>query len=578
MSIDPLKSAVISQALIATAREMGAKMVRSAYSTIIREANDASAGILDAEGNIVALAELIPIHLGSLGATFRPCKEATPVEDLEPGDFYITNDPYSGGQHTPDIFVFSPIFVDDEILGFAGTIAHHIDVGGGAPTLDIEAEEIFQEGLVIPPSRYNYERDWRYGNLKPLIAANIRMPELTIGDIEAQFAANAVAIRRVQDLCQRYGLKDVRTVMSGLQDYSERRLRKAIKSLPDGIYEGSDHLDDDGLGGDPLVVRARLTIKGDNLDIDFTGTSPQTRRPINSPIAATRSAAMSCVKMVLSGPDVPFNEGAIRPVNVEAPLGSFINPTRPAAVRARMLPSYRVYGAVMNALAKVAPEKCGAAGFDTTTLVVLSHFDGRRHRVSMDVMGGGFGATAQGDGCDAIDSPLSNCSNTPTEVQDMDFDHFRLVATGVIPDSGGHGAFRGGVGFFRSYEILKDDVFCAVYSDRFRFAPRGAEGGMPGMTGRCTIERGGEIREIEPKHTTTLRKGDVLTMQVGGGGGFGDPAARRDELIMRDRANGFVSAPHAPKAHRPESVYEKGRNSSAAINFTEEERRLRNDE
>lgn len=541
-ALDPVDHAVISQALIAAAREMGVKLVRSAYSTIIREAQDASACLFDADGNVVAQAELIPMQLGPMSEIFRACAAAFPVERLEEGDFYITNDPYSGGQHLQDVFIYTPIFLDGTLIGFSGTVAHHLDLGGGNPGLTPDAADVHAEGLIIPPTRYSFARDWAGGGpLQRLIAANIRVPHQTIGDFNAQFAANAIGAARLSELCRRYGIATVRRSMAELLDYSERRVRAAIAAIPDGVYVGEDAVDDDGLTDEPLPVRATVTVSGETIAVDFAGTCPQVRRNLNCPFASTISAALSAIKSALTNPDIPFNEGLKRPIRITAPKGSLLNPTYPAPVRARMEAGYRAFNAVLKALAQVAPEKVAAGGNDTTHVTSVSHLENNRYRVYLEIYGGGWGATATKDGGDGIDSPLSNCTNTPVEATDMDFDHFRIIGYGLIPDSCGHGRQRGGLGLFRRFEILKDGVNFAIYADRFRLAPYGLFGGTDGARARCEVERGGRIIPVRSKDMLELRRGDVLTLYTAGGGGYGPPSERSGAAIARDIAEGFVS-------------------------------------
>ena len=540
MALDPVDYAVISQGLIAAAREMGVKLIRSAYSTILREAQDGSAALMDRDGNVVSQAELIPMQLGPMRATFVPCAELHPVDTLKPGDFYITNDPFNGGQHLPDVFIFSPIFVDGEVVGFGASVAHHLDLGGGAPGLNADATDIYQEGLRIPPSCYNMDEDWNGGRFERLVACNIRVPQLTIGDFNAQFAANAIGGLRVKELCAKYGVAAVKEAMAELMDYSERRVRAAIAEVPDGTYEGEDAVDDDGVTDTPLVIRTQVTIRGDQVAISFDGTCSQIGRNLNSPFSSTMSAALSCVKSVLTSADIPFNEGMKRPITITAPYGSILNPKPPAPVRARMEPAYRVFNAVMKALAKVVPEKVIACGFDTTSVFALSHLSEGGYRVYVEVFGGGYGAGVDNDGCDGVDSPLSNCSNTPVEALDMEYDYFRVVDYSLTADSAGAGRHRGGLGFTRAYRMLKDDVTLALYADRFRIAPAGLFGGHDGMMGRCELTRGGEIIPLKSKDAMVLKTGDVLAIHVGGGGGYGDPAERSRAAIARDIADGLV--------------------------------------
>ena len=549
-SVDPVDQAVISQALVAAAREMGAKLVRSAYSPVVREASDCAAALLDRDGNVVAQAELIPMQLGPIGTTFRPCAERYPVDELVESDFYINNHPFEGGQHVPDVFLFTPIFVDGRVAGFGATVAHHLDLGGGAPGLNPEARDVYQEGLLFPPGKWNMRRDWNGGPLERLVRANVRVPAQTIGDFNAQFAANGIGVRRVQELCARYGADTVAAAMAGLLDYSERRMRAAIAQVPDGVYAGEDVLDDDGAGGGPLVVRATVTVAGDQIHVDFTGTAAQAPTNVNCPFASTIAAALSCVKAVLTSPDIPFNEGSKRPIAVTAPLGCLVNPRPPAPVRARMLSGYRVWNAVMNALAQVVPDRVIAAGFDTTEVLCLSHLGEDGYRIYLEIFGGGYGAGAHADGCDAVDSPLSNCGNIPVESMDLDYDFFRVLEYSVRAESGGAGRHRGGMGFCRRYLITRDGVSFATYGDRFVFAPQGLFGGAPGARAQSYVERGGKRIPIGSKQSFALAKGDVLVMLTGGGAGYGPPSERPRALVAQDVAQGVIGPATARRVYR----------------------------
>lgn len=549
-ALDPVDHAVISQALIAAAREMGVKLVRSAYSTIIREAQDASACLFDAGGNVVAQAELIPMQLGPMSEIFRSCAAAFPVERLVDGDFYITNDPYSGGQHLQDVFIYSPIFLDGVLIGFSGTVAHHLDLGGGNPGLTPDAADVHAEGLIIPPTRYSFARDWENGGgLQRLVAANIRVPHQTIGDFNAQFAANAIGADRLRELFRRYGTATVRRSMAELLDYSERRVRAAIAAIPDGVYTGEDAVDDDGLSDRPLAVRATVTVAGDTIAVDYTGTCAQVRRNLNCPFASTISAALSAIKSALTSSDIPFNEGLKRPTRITAPKGSLLNPHYPAPVRARMEAGYRAYNAVLKALAKVVPDQVIAGGNDTTHVTSVSHLEDNRYKVYLEIYGGGWGATVGRDGGDGIDSALSNCTNTPVEATDMDFDHFRIIGYGLIPDSCGHGRQRGGLGLHRRFEILKDGVNFAIYADRFRLAPYGLFGGTEGMSARCEVMRDGRVITVRSKDTLELMKGDILTLYTAGGGGYGPATERSGEAIAADIAQGYMTEAAARAAY-----------------------------
>lgn len=545
MKLDPIDYAILSQAILAAAREMGAKLVRSAYSTIVREARDASTAILDRDGNIIAQAEMIPIQLGSMGTTLRACLELYPVETLDEGDFLVNNHPYQGGQHLQDVFIFTPVFHEGEFVAFSGSTAHHLDLGGGSAGLNNSATDLYQEGLIIPPSRYNIRRDWFGGAFERLLAANIRVPHQTLGDFNAQFAANAIGAERLRQLCAKYGRTSVLAAMSDMIDYSERHLRKAIAAIPDGVYAAADALDDDGYVGAPIWVRTRLTVSGDTIEVDFEGTDPQSKRNINAPFASTASAVLCCIKAALIGSDVPFNEGSFRPVTVKAPFGSILNPTPPAPVRARMEPCYRAYGAVMKALSDALPDRVIAPGFDAALIACLSSFSDGSYKVCLETYGGGFGAAPGNDGAHGVAAPLSNTTNSPVEALDMEFGFFRIVEYCLAPGSFGHGKHRGGLGLRRVYEALEDDVHFSVYADRFMLPPDGLRGGTRASLSRCELWRDDRRIECDAKAGLKLRKGDRIAVVTSGGGGWGDPSERSDRAIRDDVVDGLLTEAQA---------------------------------
>ena len=541
MIVSPVDQAVITRALIAAADEMGVKLIRSAHSPVVREAQDCSAAILDKFGRVVAQAELIPIQLGSITHTFKACLEHHPLDTLCEGDFLINNDPYSGGQHLPDIFLFTPVFLEKELIGVTATVVHHIDLGGGAPGLNPNAGDVHEEGITFPPSKYTVEKDWMGGPFERLVRANVRMPEATIGDLNAQFAANAVGAERLRDLCRKFSSEIISVAMNEMLDYSERRIRTAISKAPDGEYYGEAHLDDDGINNVPVPIKVQLSIKGDTLNIDFEGTAEQVKSNMNSPFASSVSSAIACVKSVLTDPDIPFNEGAERAINVKIPYGSILNPRPRAPVRARLLPSYRVVNAVMKALGEAVPERVIAPGFDTTSVCCLSHKSADGYNIYLEIFGGGFGAGPSYDGCDAVDSMLSNCSNIPIESMESDYPFFRVEDYSLRSSSGGNGKFRGGMGFQKTYKILSDNVTFATYGDRFRIAPEGVLGGGAGAQAETFVERGGQVIQLESKQQFVLHKGDRLVVRTGGGGGYGLPSERNARLRENDKLSGILT-------------------------------------
>ena len=448
------------------------------------------------------------------------------------------------------MFIFTPIFVDGQIIAFAGTVAHHLDLGGGNPGMTPDAVDVHAEGIIIPPSRYTYDRDWNGGPLERLVAANVRVPSQTIGDFYAQFAANAIGTARMEELTARYGVPSVLAAMSELMNYSERRFQAALRAIPDGTYHGEDAVDDDGIersaargeGGRHHQGRRRLR---------STTPAPAARskRNLNCPWASTVSATLAAIKSALTSPDIPFNEGFKRPIAVTAPKGTLVNPNYPAPVRARLLPAYRCFNAVLKALAQVVPDQVIAGGNDSTHALAISHLGPKGYRVYLEIYGGGFGGGPRRDGCDAVDSPLSNCTNTPVEATDMDFEHFRVIGYGLLPDTGGPGKFRGGLGLFRRFLILKDGTNFATYTDRVRLAPYGLFGGGDGSRTRIEIERDGKVIKVRSKDRVDLRAGDILTLYSSGGGGYG-PASERDPgLVAHDLAEGFVSSAAAAQSY-----------------------------
>ncbi|MGH8735678.1 MAG: hydantoinase B/oxoprolinase family protein, partial [Burkholderiales bacterium] len=315
---------------------------------------------------------------------------------MKPGNVYVLNAPYNGGTHLPDVTVITPVFdtTGERILFVVGSRGHHADIGGKTPGgWCPDSIDVYQEGLRFPPSKYDFQRDWNGGSFERLVTANVRVPDLTIGDFNAQFAANAIGDLRVKQLCERYGADKVEAAMTEMQDYSERRVRAAIAQAPKGTFYGEDAVDDDGLTDDPLVVKAKVTIAEDSVEIDFEGTCAQVKRNLNCPYSSTLSAALSCVKSVLTSPDIPYNEGMARPIRIKVPYGSLLNPRPPAPVRARMIPAYRVFNAVMKAMAQALPDKVIATGFDCTTAFCLSHLGEKGYSVYLEIFGGGYGAS-----------------------------------------------------------------------------------------------------------------------------------------------------------------------------------------
>jgi N-methylhydantoinase B len=484
---------VIGSALRAVAEEMGAALVRAAFSANIKERRDCSAALFAADGRMIAQAEHIPVHLGAMPEAV----DAVRARDPGPDDVYIVNDPYTGGTHLPDITL-----VSRTELGFAVTRAHHADVGGIEPgSMPAESRTLEEEGVVIPPTRLDD------GVLADLLA-RMRNPDERRGDLRAQLAAHRLATRRVAELCERRGRERVGAAMDELFAYSERRVRAAIAALPDGTYGASDVLE--AQEGE-LEIRAAVTIAGDELEIDFAGTAAQHGGNLNCPIAVTRSASYFVVRC-LTDPDVPASGGAFAPVTVRAPAGSLVNARPPAAVAAgNVETSCRIVDVLFAAFGQAVDVPAQGQG-------TMNNLTFGNDRFSYyETIGGGQGACPQRDGPSAVHVTMSNTLNTPVEALELGYP-LRVRRYALRRGSGGQGRFRGGEGVVRELEVLAP-CRLSVVSERRARAPAGAGGGSPGSPGRNLVN--GE--DVGAKLTRDLVAGDVVTIETPGAGGYGKP-------------------------------------------------------
>lgn len=546
--LDPATFAVLTRNFVAIAREMSTNLIQSAYSPVIREAADASTAFLDHQGRVMAQAENIPLHLNSIPPAFAACLEKFGAP--ESGDeVWINNDPYSGGQHLSDIFLFSPVFYGERLIGYTASVGHYIDLGHSLG-FNLHARDVFEERIRFTPMRFSLEHDWNGGLLEQIIASNVRMPRYVIGDLNAQLTANLTGTERLRALANKYGVDTLLAAYDRYLDYAEGQMRAQIREIPNGMYEAEDWVDDDGINSEPIPIRVRVTVSDEEITADFSGTGDEVESAINCPRASAVSAVLSAVKCAMNNPDLPLNAGCYRPVRVDhVPEGSILNPTPPHAVEARALPAIRVFAAVIKALARAVPELVAATGYDTRTAVDLHYRSGEEHVGFSDLYGGGYGASCRADGADQIDDPLGNCTNTPVEAFENAQDFFRITEYTLIQDSGGPGFHRGGLGARRSYEILRDGVYMTVYSDRFKTRPEGLSGGHPGTTARIDIYRAdGEKESFPSKGSTVLDRGDRVTVSIGGGGGYGNSLDRPRSLVERDLRNGRVS-PEAAREH-----------------------------
>ena len=540
---DPITLEVVRNKLDGIANEMQSTLVRSSFSPIVKEGLDASASLFTLEGETLAQATAIPIHLATLIPVVRTMLGKYPVRTMREGDVYIMNDPYRGGTHLPDIALVMPVFAGGRPIALSAAMTHHQDVGGMAPgSVPPNATEIFQEGIRIPPLKY---RDAGEINrtLVDLLCLNVRVPETFMGDLNAQVAACSIGARRVAELADRYGANRLPALTGELLARSERLVRRAVDRLPDGRYPYVDWLDNDGVAlDDPVRVEVMVEIAGDRVTIDFEGTSPQVRGPFNCVPSGAYAGAYFAV-LAMTDPSIPINGGCFRPIDLRLPEGSLVNPREPAPVNSRTSTIKRIAGTIIGALRRARPE--GAPADAAAALHVLA-FGGAREDGSRYVVGeliaSGSGASRGRDGVDVIETDGSNCMNLPVEALEMDAP-IRVRRSELRPDSGGRGAFRGGLGIRREYEVLAGEVVFTHRGERHRRPARGAGGGGPGACAHSVIRRaGGGPEEVIPSKTLVrLAPGDRVEVNTAGGGGYGDPGARSADLLAADLAGGKVS-------------------------------------
>jgi N-methylhydantoinase B len=547
-SIDPITFAVVKNAMDAIVDEVAYTVLRTARSEIVKDVMDYSAAICDRNGQMVAQAKTIALHLGAVPEAMAAVRQRFDGA-LSPGDAIIINDPYQGGMHLPDIFMFVPFFHRGELEGYCVVICHHTDVGGRVPGSNAsDSTEIYQEGLRIPVVKL-YDAGQPNDMLERIIAQNVRVPDRVLGDLRAQYAACQVGVRELGALFERYGRDDARMYLAELIDYAERLTRAEIRQWPKGLFEFEDFIDDDGISPEPIRIKVALTVREDDVLVDYTGSSPQVRAAINSTRSYTNSCTYLSVRCALKG-DVPNNAGVFRCVDVIVPEGTVLNPVEPAAVAARALTGYRVFDAVLGALAKVVPDRIPAAGEGGNTVVCLSgKNDQGRGYIVVDMICGAWGARPHADGIEAITNASQNLSNTPVET--LEAQHpIRIEAYELEPDSCGAGQYRGGLGIRRSYRVLSHDALLQLRADRMKFRPYGLKGGGEAAPSRNLLTRGESTRELASKVCLQIERYDLVTHVQPGGGGYGNPLLRSLGAIGQDVWNQKISSQFAHEHYR----------------------------
>jgi N-methylhydantoinase B len=541
---DPITTEIIVSGLLYASEEMGIAVRNAAYSPNIKERLDHSCAIFDRELRLVAQAEHIPVHLGSLpwGLRRTLARIRENGDAMQPGEQWVVNDPYLSGTHLNDVTVIRPIFVDGEIFGYACNKAHHADVGGMVPgSMPPNARELFAEGFIMPPMRLMRD-DRVVADTVALFRANSRTPETRSGDLRAQLAGNVTGERRVHELVARYGAAVVADATARAIDDGERRMRAALRAFPDGVVDIADVMED--ANGQPTIeLRLRLEKRGDEMVLDYAGTSPQLAMPLNAVYGVTLSGVYYAIRALLAA-DIPMNDGVFRPIAVHVPEGSLLNPHRPAPVSAgNVETSMRNADLVLAALGRLAPDRVPAQSGGSMNNVMMGGVDERGVPWAFyETNGCGMGARPSADGVDAIQAHMTNTLNTPIEVLERTFP-LRVTRYEFADGTAGAGRYRGGSGLVRALQVRAGSATISLLAERHAVHPHGASGGGDGATGTHThIAADGTARALPAKTTLQVDAGETLVVQTAGGGGYGEVAQRAPAAIARDAADGIATA------------------------------------
>ncbi len=545
---DRLTVELVRNAAIFISEEMGVVLRNTAYSPNIRDRLDHTCAVLTPMGELVAQAEHIPVHIGSMAVGVRAVMRELERDGVElgPGDVVVTNDPYIAGTHLNDLMLLKPVYEGSKAVAIVANKAHHVDVGGAVPGSLGGARELIQEGIVIPPVKLVESGELRRDVLR-IISANVRTPKYFMGDIKAQLAALNVGERRIKELARRYGVKAVLEAREDILSYSERYARRRIaESGARGSDEATDYLELSS--GGEAVIKVKVTLGDGWVEADFTGTSRQVDEPLNAVYGVTVAATTFALKAVLD-PEMPVNEGFFRAVSIRAPAGSIVNPTPPAPVGGgNTETSQRIADVVFRALSKAFPGRVPAASCGTMTNVMVGGYSEEHgYWAFYETVACGQGARPGMDGVDRVHTNMTNTLNTPIEVMEAEYPVLFLKYE-LRSDSGGPGRWRGGLGVTRAFKLLKGTAVATILAERCNRRPWGLKGGREGAPAEHLLVRGdGSVERLGCKSTVQLRAGDSLFINTPGGGGYGDPCLRDMELILRDVQEGKVSLESAER-------------------------------
>jgi N-methylhydantoinase B len=562
---DPVQMEVFSNRLLAIAEDMGSILIRSSFSSNIKERRDCSTALFDAQGRLIAQADHIPIHLGAMIGALEAILARYRADQIAPGDAFIANDPYlAGGSHLPDISIITPVHHDGVVRFFCGNIAHHADVGGRTPgSTSGVSRSIFEEGIRLPVMRIARGGPAGVGEIDEdvleMIAANTRDPEERLLDLRTQVGTNQRGGAMLLQLIERMGWPAVAQAIEDILTYTRRRLGNRIAALPDGTWRFERAMDDDGFPGDPVPIVCTARISGRALSFDFEGSGPQARGAVNLPDSALKASVYYCVRAVLD-PGLMPNQGIIDPIAISAPPGTIVNPRAPAAVAARAVTSNRLCGAVFGALYQaLPPEQAMASCNDSTSAISVSGWHPRRGAtyVYPESMGGGAGAFSDRDGMDAVHVHTVNSTNLPVEALELEYP-LLLDEYCLLPDSGGAGRHRGGMGMARQLRIRADATTFSARSDAHVIPAPGIFGGLPSNLTRIVRNPGRADAEVLHSKASglTLAAGETIRVETLGGGGYGPPAERAAADLERDLREGKVSREAAERDYGAAKVAE----------------------
>ena len=546
--IDPIRFEVIRNALTEIAEEMAASLRRSAYSTNIKTRADFSCAFFDAKMRAIAQSFAQPSHLGSLVRLVPAAVADYGPERMGPGDAILVNHPYIGGGHLNDVTLIAPFTYEGEVLGYVACLAHHVDVGGGAPASVGAFQEVFQEGVIIPPVKL-VENGVIVTDIYRLILEQIRSKRETAGDLRAQIACNNTGVRRLSGLVDQMGARAFEDYLDELVAYTSRRTLAAIARLPRGSFAATGLVDTDGFSDEPVRLSARFTVEDDGVLFDLTGCDEQRRAPVNSTYAQTYSNCAYVLKSLID-PDIPVNDGFYRHVRVLAPPGTVVNATHPAPVVGGWETAMRVVETLYVAVSQALPERVPAG---SKGMICHVGFGGRNPRdgelfAFLETVAGGFGGRASSDGPDAVQPHPQNTENAPVEETEINYP-VRILRYELIEESEGPGTYRGGLGLRRDY-TFEDDVSFTILADRDKWGPSGLFGGESAAPARYILDPDAGATPVSSKTTLSLRAGDVVSIQSCGGGGYGPPDRRDPGAVLRDVLDGRISAGRAEDRYR----------------------------